>query len=207
MQSSLLRFSTPRLVTLLVLTNAAATTALASNPRETSAGNNISNITELESCSPPATRIETTRSLSTYTTTSKRDLSFSNITNTRTITYDYKNWYSLLPSPAAAKSLLSFYADIRLKADSAIAASREQYLYFTRGALQFVLSCTSRSITLDVVEDIMSYMETRVRLGLLGFGKFALCVGQVSGMYMVITTMLRAAIWGHGLPLHNIIVP
>lgn len=168
MRSSLMSCWTPWVLTFPMLTNAAPTTTLLSNLRGTPTSTNILHFGQLESCPLPARLVVTTRSLSIYTTTS------SNITNVRKCTYRYTNWYSFPPFPATAESLLSFYVAIRVKAIRAVAASRARYLCFKSGALQFILSCTSQPIPLDIVEDIIRYMEIWIRSGLLGLGKFVL---------------------------------
>ncbi len=207
MRSSILDILTHCLFTLLILTNATQTTTLISLPEGIPTTNNILNCTKVKSCPLPARRTEPTHSLSIYrTTSSKRHLVTGNGTNIRMIIYEYETWYSFPPSPATAELLLSFYANIRDIALRAMVASGARDLCFFIGALYFTLSCSSQSISRDIVNDIMRYMEMRVRSGFLGLGKLIFYMGKVSGLYIVSNVILRAALFRQGLPLHNIVL-
>lgn len=151
--------------------------------------------------------MESTHSLSIYSaTSSKRHLVTSNGTNIKMIIYEHETWYSFPPSPATAEILLSFYANIRDIALRAIVASGARDLCFFSGALYFTLSCSSQSISLDIVNDIIRYLEMRVRSGFLGLGRLGFYMGKVSGLYVISNVILRAALFRQGLPLHNIVL-
>ena len=111
-----------------------------------------------------------------------------------------------VPSQSTAYSLTKFYEKIQNTISRESSTPPAKRVSFTVGRVQYNLSCDSRVVPWEVVDDITRSVAIWTRMGFLGFGTFVFSVARGTIIFLVVVQMVLVALVPIDPPLHYNII-